>query len=275
MAFDKNSNGFTFIFSGIMVIVVGAILASAAYGLKDLQQENLKKKKMKDILNSIGISDITRDEAPDVFSEKVMQRIILDGNGNVVETLTKDDPITPGNKKDAFNIDVQKDYKTYVKPLLSKYKGDAEGLLEAIKQEEKLQFPLFVCEDKGETLYVIPMEGTGLWGPIWGFISLKSDFSTVFGAAFDHKTETPGLGAEIKTPIFTKQFPGKEIFKGSVSMENFTSLKVLKGGKGAGDPHGVDGITGGTITSDGVGEMMDRTLSIYLPYFEQNQATSK
>ena len=73
--------------------------------------------------------------------------------------------------------------------------------------------PIYIAEKEGKTYYVIPLQGTGLWGPIWGYISLEEDLSAVYGAVFDHRGETPGLGAEIKTPIFTDQFPGKKDFR--------------------------------------------------------------
>ena len=104
----------------------------------------------------------------------------------------------------------------------------------------------------------------GLWGPIWGFISLEEDLNKVYGAVFDHKSETPGLGAEINRPFFEDPFTGKTIFEG----EDFVSIKVVKGGAKDGDMHAVDGISGGTITSDGVSDMLYERLSMYLPYFK-------
>ena len=123
--------------------------------------------------------------------------------------------------------------------------------------------PLFISNVEGVTRYIIPLRGKGLWGPIWGFISLEEDLNSVFGAVFDHKSETPGLGAEINRASFEDPFSGKSIFEG----EEFTSIKVIKGGAEEGDMHGVDGISGGTITSDGVSDMLDERLRMYLPYF--------
>ena len=113
--------------------------------------------------------------------------------------------------------------------------------------------------------YIIPLRGTGLWGPIWGYISLDNDMNTVYGAVFDHKAETPGLGAEINRDFFEKPFNGKRIF----DLEgDFVSIAVVKGGAKENDYHGVDGISGGTITSDGVTAMLKERLDKYLPYFE-------
>ncbi len=118
-------------------------------------------------------------------------------------------------------------------------------------------------------MYIIPLRGKGLWGPIWGFISLEDDLNTVFGAVFDHKAETPGLGAEINRPMFQDPFAGKSIFNG----EEFKSIKVIKGGAGEDNMHGVDGISGGTITSDGVTDMLLERLTMYLPYFNKIKPT--
>jgi Na+-transporting NADH:ubiquinone oxidoreductase subunit C len=110
-------------------------------------------------------------------------------------------------------------------------------------------------------LYVIPVVGSGLWGPIWGYIAMESDMKTIYGAKFDHKTETPGLGAEIRENFFSDKFSGKTL------NEVVPFFSVLKGGSVT-DEHSVDGITGGTITSKGVEKMINRTLGIYLLYFE-------
>ena len=90
--------------------------------------------------------------------------------------------------------------------------------------------------------------------------------NTVFGAVFDHKGETPGLGAEINRPFFQDQFSGKIIFEA----EKLVSISVIKGGADPSDMHAVDGISGGTITSDGVTDMLAERLNMYLPYLEKN-----
>ncbi|MBA4738250.1 MAG: NADH:ubiquinone reductase (Na(+)-transporting) subunit C, partial [Cryomorphaceae bacterium] len=123
--------------------------------------------------------------------------------------------------------------------------------------------PLYVAEKEGDTYYIIPMRGKGLWGPVWGYLALESDGNTVVGATFDHKSETPGLGAEITTPMFTDQFPGKKISEAGM----FKSISVVKAGTSAGD-YAVDGISGGTITSNGVNDMLTDCLAPYAEYFK-------
>jgi Na+-transporting NADH:ubiquinone oxidoreductase subunit C len=118
--------------------------------------------------------------------------------------------------------------------------------------------------DQGD-LYVVSIRGNGLWDEIWGSIALEGDLKTIAGAAFDHTGETPGLGAEIKdNPGFAKQFIGKQIYDDAGS---YTSIVVKKGG--AKDPnHEVDGISGATVTCDGVTEMLVRGLKYYEPYLQ-------
>ena len=109
--------------------------------------------------------------------------------------------------------------------------------------------PLFVIDRK---ISVIPMKGNGLWGPISGYLAIAADGSTIVGANFDHKSETPGLGGEITTEKFQSQFNGKPI------RENGQLVPIE-----------FDAITGATKTSNGVKEMIDRTLKMYAPFFEK------
>ena len=126
---------------------------------------------------------------------------------------------------------------------------DMAGAIKADNMDREV--PMYVANKGGENYYIIPLRGKGLWGPVWGFVSLESDGNTVVGANFGHKSETPGLGAEITTPIFTDQFPGKKISEAGL----FQSISVVKQGTSAGD-YMVDGISGGTITSNGVNDML-------------------
>jgi Na+-transporting NADH:ubiquinone oxidoreductase subunit C len=253
MAINRDSNGYTYVFAIAMVVVVGSILASLAMGLKDLQQENMKQEKMRDILVSVQVmeKDQAMTEAPGLFNEYITKRVLLDAQGTVLAEESGDIPTKAQAPQDPFNIDTKKQYRSFKANVI---KG------------EDMKYPLYECSKDGKTFYIVPMVGTGLWGPIWGYVAFKDDLNTIYGATFDHKTETPGLGAEIKEAGFQQQFIDKTIFNG----DEFVSISVLKGGGGKGNPHAVDGITGGTITSDGVNDMIKNTLAVYAPYFKQN-----
>lgn len=267
MAINKNSTGYTFTFAILMVVVVGTVLAFTAMSLKDRQAANAADKKMMDILGAIGV-DANRSNASALFAEYVTERIAIDLNGKEVDR--RSGALDMKDKSDPFSIDVQRDYRGSVKAAAKANKDDIAGLKSALSSAD-LTFPLFRCNSpEGKDVYVVPVVGSGLWGPIWGYVALESDMQTVYGAKFDHKTETPGLGAEIKETMFTEKWPGKRMnASGPVLFE------VVKGGAPTSD-YQVDGITGGTITSKGVGEMVNRTMAIYASYFKsQTQASAQ
>ncbi|WP_152286985.1 NADH:ubiquinone reductase (Na(+)-transporting) subunit C [Flavicella marina] len=237
---DKNSNAYTFIFAIIMVTVIAGLLAFTATNLKPLQEKNVKAEKMQNILGTIGVSDVSRDDAEVEFNKYIKQQLALKADGTVdAET-------------NAFTLSLKKELK----------KSDAEQ-----------RFPLYIAEKDGKTFYVVPLYGAGLWDAIWGYVALDGDKNTIIGANFGHKGETPGLGAEITTDWFQAQFAGKSLLKdisAGFTADNFVSVKTVKGGAKTGDAHGVDAISGGTITSDGVSNMIEERLARYLPYFKNN-----
>lgn len=235
---DVNKNSYTFTFSAILVVVVAGLLAFVAESLKPMQKENVRLEKMQNILASVKI-EATPSEAKEKFDHYIVDQKLLNAKGEVVA------PADLG----PFDIDVVKQYKT--------------------EAAENRLYPLFVFEDGGVQKYIVPLAGKGLWGPIWGYVALDQDMETVYGSTFDHKTETPGLGAEINQDEFQDKFIGKSIFD---TQGEFVSIEVVKGGSDvSGDNHKVDGISGGTITSKGVGEMIERTMKVYVPYFKGSQ----
>lgn len=251
MALDKNSNAFTFIFAIIMVVVVGAVLSFTAMSLKPLQVKNNVEKKMISILSSFGV-EADRDNAKEKFEQYVTKRMTLNSNGEVIST--REGEIDPQDTEDPFNVDVRKEFRN-----------------PDLKTEDR-NYPLFLANVDGQQVAVLPMVGKGLWGPVWGYVSLENDYNTIYGANFDHKSETPGLGAEIKEDWFSDPFIGKKIYNDE---GNLVSVNVIKGSAAPDNPHAVDGITGGTITSNGVDEMLERTFGVYDAYFQNNTQISQ
>jgi Na+-transporting NADH:ubiquinone oxidoreductase subunit C len=237
MAFDKKSNGFTFHFSIVMVVVIGTLLALVSMGLKEKQDQNALNKKRMDILGAIQVES-SRDNASEIFDQYVKDAYVIDSEGKRVD-----------GGVGAFDVDIQKDYRD-------------NTLAETDKK-----FPIYVCEKDGKALYVIPMVGKGLWGPVWGFVAVENDYKTIYGVKFDHKSETPGLGAEINTAEFQDRF-NKVYGKRSIDYTAKKHFEVLKGGSKPIAENQIDGITGGTITSKGVEEMIDRTFKIYGKHFQ-------
>jgi len=211
-------------------VLVAVLLSGASLGLKSKQASNISQEKKQSILASIGI-EVDRSESDAAFGEYIKQSLTLQGGTVVSEDASA-----------AFDIDMAAAIKA----------GNMDRAV-----------PLYVAEKEGDTYYIIPMRGKGLWGPVWGYLALESDGNTVVGATFDHKSETPGLGAEITTPMFTDQFPGKKISEAGM----FKSISVVKAGTSAGD-YAVDGISGGTITSNGVNDMLTDCLAPYAEYFK-------
>ena len=185
---------------------------------------------MQSILASVGV-EVDRSESETVYNNTIKAVYTIKG-GEVVND----------NRDLAFDIDMANAIKT-----------------ESMERE----VPLYVAQLEDQTYYIVPLRGKGLWGPIWGYLSLEADGNTVVGANFAHKSETPGLGAEITTPMFTEPFKGKQISDAG----EFKSIAVVKKGT-ANNDYAVDGISGGTITSNGVDEMLKDCLKPYASYFK-------
>ncbi|MBW6537244.1 MAG: NADH:ubiquinone reductase (Na(+)-transporting) subunit C [Mariniphaga sp.] len=216
---DRNSNTYTFIYAAAMVILVAAILASAAMALRPRQDKNVEIEKMQNILASVNIES-TFETAGNIYADKIRNQYVINSKGEIVEG------------EDAFEIDLKR---------------------EKAKPVEKRLLPVYECQTESGLKYIFPMRGAGLWGPVWGFISLNDDMNTIYGANFDHQGETPGLGAEISTNWFQEEFKGKQIFDQSGTL---ISITVTKPGQEAQKEHSVDGISGGTITSKGLEQML-------------------
>ena len=228
------SNRYIFVFSAVMVVAVATLLSLAATLLQPRQLKNLEIEKKKSMLESIGIAS-TQETTESLYDKYITESFVLNSKGEKVEGVIAFDV--------ALNIELKK-------PLDQQY------------------LPVFrATPDDGEQVIIIPVEGKGLWGPVWGYVSLRSDMNTIYGVTFDHKGETPGLGAEINTTPFESMFNGKMLFES----EKFVSVGVLKGGAKDDDPHNVDAISGGTITSKGLEKMLSDCLIKYSDYLLKNR----
>lgn len=230
-----HSNKYTFLYAIGISVITAVLLAFASEGLKPFQEANIELDKKTSILRSVRIETTDRDSIEKIYDER-MEEIVVNAKGEIIENVTTNDVVL----KD-----------------------------EIAKPGAERNLPLYVYTGTdGKKRYIIPMQGLGLWGPIWGFVSLEDDLNTVYGAYFSHKSETPGLGAEISEKPFQRQFEGKKIMSEN---NEFISVHVVK--KAAKVPYGpehrVDGISGGTITSSGTDVMLYNTIEPYLAYFEK------
>ena len=228
---NVQSNSYTFIYASVMVLVVAAVLAFTATTLQPIQQQNVEKEKKQNILTSIGI-ECSRDEAVKQYEEYIVSTYVINSKGETVEGA------------EAFNIKLA---------------------IENKKNIADRQLPIYECNKDGETYYIIPVRGKGLWGPIWGYIALEGDYNTIFGTVFDHKSETPGLGAEIATGWFQAPFKGKKIFDETGKL---ISITIVKGGADPNSLYQVDAISGGTITSKALETTLLNSLQPYESFFK-------
>lgn len=228
------SNRYIFIFSSVMVIAVATLLSLAATLLQPAQERNLEIEKKRNMLESINVA-ATRENTAELYEKYIKEGFVINRKGDPVEGV------------DAFRVVLKNEQK---------------------KPQDDQYLPVFraVPED-GEKVIIFPVEGKGLWGPIYGYISLRSDMNTIYGVNFDHKGETPGLGAEINTSVFESQFHGKKLYDD----QNFISVQVVKGGARDNDIHGVDAISGGTITSKGLEKMIYDCMVKYNDYLLKNR----
>lgn len=217
-----------------MVILVAAILASISMSLKPRQVRNTEIEKKQSILASVNIES-TAENAEEIYAEKIKNEYVVNVQGEQVEG-------------DAFNVDLKK---------------------ERAKPKADMLLPVFECQTDDGLKYVLPLRGTGLWGPIWGYVALNDDMNTIYGANFDHQGETPGLGAEISTDMFEKPFVGKKLFDESGKLVSITVAKV---GQEAPAEHKVDGISGGTITSKGLEKMLLDDFSSYQEFLKKKKS---
>jgi Na+-transporting NADH:ubiquinone oxidoreductase subunit C len=234
---NRDSNIYTFLFVGIMIVGIASILAYTSQTLKPMQDENVKNEKMQNILSTVGIN-VSREDAEESYSKYITQELALKMDGTVNESL---------NPFSNLNLakELKKDYKDQ-------------------------HFPLYIADIDSERYYIIELRGVGLWDAIWGYISLKSDFNTINGVSFDHKGETAGLGAEITKDWFKDSFIDEKVFN---KQGKLVGITVLKGNNDPNnsdkDDHEVDAISGSTITGDGVTDMIKERLNNYLPYLEK------
>jgi Na+-transporting NADH:ubiquinone oxidoreductase subunit C len=222
-----------------MTVVVALLLAGSKVVLEPIASKNEDIFNKRQILEAIAtpleeagksVAGLSDQEVLDIFEQQVEQAVVT-ADGASVESMT------------AIEVDMAKERK---------------------KPEAERMYPVYEVSLDGKSFYIFSVRGSGLWDAIWGNIALEEDMNTVAGVSFDHAGETPGLGAEIKdNGAWKAQFVGKKIYDG----DKYVSVYVRKGG--AIDlEHEVDGLSGATVTADGVTKMLYEGLKAYEPYME-------
>ncbi len=245
MAVNRDSNGYTIMFSIIMVVIVGGLLAFFATFLKPTITANMEAEKQQNILYAMNVNEnegdgdvtfIDKAEVEAKFNTIITKQLVIEGDKQ-----TEND--------EAYLIDIKKE------------------ATKAKKAGYVRKLPIMIGQKDGKTVYVVPVRGKGLWDAIWGFVAMDKTM-TIQGVYFDHKGETPGLGAEIKQRYFMDDFTGESFLNGNT----FEGIKVAKGNN---DPlnndktdYEVDALAGATITGDGVAAMLKKDIKMYVPYFQ-------
>jgi Na+-transporting NADH:ubiquinone oxidoreductase subunit C len=244
MALNTEKNVYTVLFAALMVIAVGSVLAFVASGLSEKIRENERFEKQQNILYAMGVNENQNEGSvnfvPTTEVEAEFQKYITE------QWVIKGEERT--QNEEAYLIDLKKE-------------------IAAAKKGQVPRLPVFIGEKDGQKYHILPMYGKGLWDAIWGFISVDENM-VVQGVYFDHKAETPGLGANIKQRYFMDDFIGESLMDGS----RYTGVSVAKGNN---DPlnqrkedNAVDALAGATITGNGVSAMIRESVNLYKDYLE-------
>ncbi len=238
----QRSNTYIILFAVGLTVVLGGALSLTSVGLKPLQDKQVELDTKKKILGAV--MDISNIEDPNeilrIYGEKV-KSLVVDMDGNELTTDQK------GNPYVAENVNIQKNSKL---------------------DPKDRAYPVFMFIENGEVeAYIFPTFGAGLWDWISSYVAFGKDLNTIKGIAFDHKGETPGLGARLTEPGVQGRFVGKKIFDDS---DNLLSVTVVKGEGNTGlSDYEVDGLSGATMTTKGVNVMLLHYLECYSAYIEK------
>ncbi len=243
---NTNSNGYTIVYTSIIVILVAAILAAVSMALKPLQDANIKADTISQMLTAAQyatkdeLESKSNDEILSIYKENITDAFLIRLDGS------KDRDLDAKGNGEVFSTNQLKAQNSALK----------------IGKTDGVTLPVYNFDFNGKKVTVVAIYGAGLWGPVWGYIALEPDHSSIVGAYFDHASETPGLGAKIKDdPSFRAQFAGKKI---DFSAEPV--FAIVKGGVPDGQQNAVDAITGATMTSKGLSAAIASWMDLYKPY---------
>ncbi|WP_370089632.1 NADH:ubiquinone reductase (Na(+)-transporting) subunit C [Ekhidna sp.] len=242
----RQSNLYVILFAIGLTVVFGGALSLTSVGLKPLQDKQVELDTKKKILGAV--MDISAIEDPNeilrIYGEKV-KSIVVDINGNEVTTDEKGNPVV------AEKVNIQKNSK--------------------LDPQERM-YPVFMFSESGSGVdaYIFPTFGSGLWDWISSYVAFGQDLNTVKGIAFDHKSETPGLGARITEATVQNRYIGKEIYN---DQGELVSITMVKGEGNTGlNEHQVDGMSGATMTAKGVNSMLEKYLECYSAFIEKTKS---
>ena len=238
----QQSNAYIIVFSIITTIILGGLLSVASVGLGPRQKVQVELDTKKSILGAV--MEIQKsDDVLGIYEQRI-ESLVVDIEGNQVETDASGAPVV------AENISIEKNFK--------------------LPPEERL-YPVFLFKgESGEVeAYILPVYGNGLWDVIWGYVALDKDLNTIKGAVFDHKGETPGLGARIAEADIQSRFVGRKVNNSAGELVSVSMLKGEGNPPESLDDHHVDGMAGATITARGLNNMLLNYLEYYQNYLKK------
>ena len=241
-----NSTSYIIKFAIATCVVCSLMVSSAAVLLKSKQKQNVQLDRQRNVLAVAGLTQpgqsLGAKETQQLFKNRVEPRLIDLATGTSAGPDSGIDPATYDQRRAAADPSTS----TPAKPNLS-------SIIRVPKYALIYEIYPSTARDHAE-LYVLPVEGLGLWGTLYGFLALDKDAQTIRGLTFYTHKETPGLGGEVDNPLWKAKWPGRKAFD-----ENGKPvIEVIKGAAGtaAEDPHHVDGLSGATITSRGVTNLL-------------------
>ncbi len=239
----QQSNAYIIVFTLIMTIFFGSVLSFTRMKLDPIQKKQIEIDTKKKILGAaMDVSSLNPDEILSTYNDK-MNSVVVDINGEIAKH-------SDGSDFTAEDINIMKNFK--MKPSERKY-------------------PVFMFSSTGEKTeyFIFPMHGNGLWDWISGFVALDNELNRIVGVAFDHKQETPGLGARITSDEIQNRYKGKQIFDDDNRLISVNMLKAEKNNNLT--VHQVDGMSGATITANGLNSMLMHYFECYKPFIEKNK----
>lgn len=243
----QQSNRYIILFSLSLTVILALLLAGVSQGLGPLQKKAQDLDTKKQILGAIpsekeALGDMEDEQILARYAE-VISSVVSDSKGDLVDVNAKGGPMV------AEEVNIEKNYK---------------------KAVEERMFPVFKYSANGNEAYIVPTFGAGLWDAIWGFVALTPDLKSVVGVSFDHKGETPGLGARITSDEIQARYRQKSLYDAN---GDFVAITMVKGEKTPADrlnSNMVDGMAGATLTANGVNDMLLNYIGYYQKYFDKH-----
>ena len=236
----EHSSRHTVIFTTILCVVFSLIVSTVSVALKDRQVENKRLDKIKNVLAVAGLIQpgeiLSREELSRRFETTLEPRLVEIETGTYVDV---DEPMVYDQRKASAD------------PARSTVAPENRAKVRRIPSHAQI----FLLREDGEIQGIIlPIEGYGLWSTLYGFVALEADAKTIRGITYYQHGETAGLGGEVDNPRWKALWPGRLVYDDSGEV----AIRVKKGRAGPvdKDPYQVDGLSGATLTSNGVTNML-------------------